>query len=266
MIITTDTSDHDFYAKAARILSDAEIPFLVGGAFALRVYTGIARNTKDFDLMVRRDDVERIIRLFREAGYRAEITFSHWLAKVHHGELFIDIIFNSGNGVCPVDDPWFLNAREVELLGTVVKVCPPEELLWQKCYIMERERYDGADVAHLLRSCGSQMDWPRLIRRFDEDWRVLLTHLILFGYIFPSKRDIVPAGVMTELMGRLAHELTLPPTEEKICRGPMLSRAQYLFDIERWGFSDAREQGRCAMSDKDIAAWTSAIEGTTLSH
>ena len=26
-----------------------------------------------------------------------------------------------------------------------------EESLWQKAFIMERERYDGADVAHLLR-------------------------------------------------------------------------------------------------------------------
>ncbi len=265
-MIFSNTFDNDFYTEAARILNDAEIPFLVGGAFALRIYTGIARNTKDFDLMVRQEDVRRIIKVFRDAGYRADITFSHWLAKVHHGELFIDIIFNSGNGLCPVDDLWFLNSREAEMFGTTVKVCPPEELLWQKCYIMERERFDGADVVHLLRSCGSLLDWPRLLGRFGEDWRVLLSHLILFGYVFPSKRGLIPASVLTGLMARLTEELSASQVEDKVCQGTLLSRAQYLFDIERWGFGDARHSPRCSMSGEEIAAWTSAIEGSTLSH
>lgn len=256
--------DHDFYVESARLLTEADIPFMVGGAFALRVYTGIARNTKDFDLMVKVEDRDRILRLFREAGYRADVTFAHWLAKIHHGEFFIDIIFNSGNGLCPVDDQWFLHAREVELLGASVKVCPPEELLWQKCYIMERERFDGADVAHILRSCGAEMDWPRLVQRFGPDWRVLYSHLILFGFIFPSKRELIPSGILKDLAARLAAEVDAVAPEEKICQGPLLSRAQYLFDIERWGFRDARNDVRNTMGAEDIAAWTSAIERSTL--
>ena len=61
---------------------------------------------------------------------------------------------------------------------------------------MERERYDGADVAHLLRAHGDRLDWPRLLRRFGPHWRVLLSHLVLFGFIYPGERALVPAWVM----------------------------------------------------------------------
>ena len=42
---------------------------------------------------------------------------------------------------------------------------------------MERERYDGADVAHLFRHCSGLLNWERLVRRFGPHWRVLLSHL-----------------------------------------------------------------------------------------
>ena len=51
---------------------------------------------------------------------------------------------------------------------------------------MERERYDGADVAHIILAYGDRMDWRRLIDRFGRYWRVLLSHLVLYGFIYPS--------------------------------------------------------------------------------
>ena len=35
-------------------------------------------------------DVPRAIEALSAVGYRAGIVFSHWLAKVHHGEHFIE--------------------------------------------------------------------------------------------------------------------------------------------------------------------------------
>ena len=43
----------------ARVLVDAEVPFLVGGAFAHACFTGIRRATKDLDLFIRREDYDR---------------------------------------------------------------------------------------------------------------------------------------------------------------------------------------------------------------
>ena len=45
-----------FYQDALRILREADIPHLVGGAHAFARYTGIGRHTKDFDVFIRRED------------------------------------------------------------------------------------------------------------------------------------------------------------------------------------------------------------------
>ena len=47
-----------FYRRTLHVLSDARVPFLVGGSHALLNYTGIVRETKDFDLFLRKDDLE----------------------------------------------------------------------------------------------------------------------------------------------------------------------------------------------------------------
>ena len=75
---------------------------------------------------------------------------SHWLAKIKSQDAFIDVIFNSGNGMARVDDEWFEHSRVREVLGMEVRIAPAEESLWSKAFVMERERFDGADVAHII--------------------------------------------------------------------------------------------------------------------
>ena len=247
-----------YYCRALAIMQRAGVPFLVGGAYAFERYTGIARHTKDFDVFVRRRDLERVLETFKEDDFQTELIFPHWLAKAFCGEDFIDVIFSSGNGVADVDDAWFQNAIDQEVFGTHVKLCPPEEMIWQKAFIMERERFDGADVAHLLRACAQEIDWERLLERFGDDWRVLFSHLVLFGFIYPAERSKIPGEVMQALMQRLEAELTAD-SAERLCQGTLLSRAQYLVDVNRWGYQDARvAQGR--MEPEDVAHWTAAID------
>jgi hypothetical protein len=133
-------------------------------------------------------------------------------------------------------------------------------MIWSKSLIMERERYDGADVAHLLRHCSGMLHWDRLLRRFGDHWRVLLSHLVLFGFIYPGERALVPAAVMKELVGRLLADLDVPTRDSKVCQGTLLSRSQYLVDIDEWGYEDARIAPRGAMTEEQIAEWTAAID------
>jgi hypothetical protein len=254
------SSGQDFYLRILDVLGGGSIEFLVGGAFALRVHTGIERDTKDFDIMLRPRDVERVLGLCRNAGFQADYAFSHWIAKIHFGEHFIDLIYRAGNGLCEVDDKWFERAREAEVLGRPLLLCPVEEMIWQKAYIMERERYDGADVLHLLRSNAATLDWNHLISRFGEDWRVLFSHLVLFGYVYPQQRADIPLPVMDRLIAQFRDELAAPPMDDKLCRGPLLSRAQYLSDIERWGYRDPRFDLRFHMTPEEILSWTNAID------
>jgi hypothetical protein len=219
---------------------EAAIPFLVGGAYALAVYTGIERYTKDFDVFVRESDVERALEVLADRGFVTEIKSEVWLAKAFYGEEFVDLIFNSGNASARVDDSWFEHAVDRDVFGVSAKICPPEEIIWSKAYIMERERFDGADIAHILRCCAENLDWQRLLERFDDHWRVLLSHLVLFGFIYPHKRDAIPSQVMLELLERTERETQEPAPDTNICRGTLLSRAQYGVDVHMWGCVDAR--------------------------
>ena len=250
----------DFYRHALRSLADAGIPFLVGGAFAHACFTGICRSTKDLDLFIRREDYERVAALARSHGWRAELAYPHWLAKVYAGEDFIDLIFNSGNGLTPVDDLWFQGNRMAEVLGVPVMLANMEDGLLSKAFIMERERYDGADIAHLLRANAEKINWERLVERFGAHWRVLLAHLTLFGYIYPGERQRVPQWVMDELIGRLAAETGQPPpVDPHVCAGTLLSREQYLHDVRQLGYIDGRLTAASTMTPQDVAIWTEAI-------
>jgi hypothetical protein len=248
----------NFYRDAMRVMEEAKVPFLLGGAYAFSVYTGIERHTKDFDLFVREADVDAALEAFRAQGYEAERTFPHWLAKARCGGDCIDLIFRAGNGLCEVDDSWFERARPDEVFGLRVKLVAPEEIIWMKGYVMERERYDGADIAHLIRSCGEKLDWPHLQRRFGEDWRVLLSHLVLFGFIYPADKHRIPESLISELL-QWTLEDQRAHTAEPICRGTLLSRAQYLSDVREGGLRDARLELGGRMTEAEVAGWTAAI-------
>ncbi|MBI4263825.1 MAG: nucleotidyltransferase [Acidobacteria bacterium] len=242
------------------MLNRSGVPYTVGGSFAFQYYSGISLATKDVDIFARPRDVARVLDTLTRAGFKTEIAFTHWLAKAYHGDEFIDIIHNSGNGVAEVDDEWFAHAVDVEVLGVPVRLAPAEEMIWSKAMIMERERFDGADVAHLLRHCSGLLDWSRLVRRFGVNWRVLLSHLVLFGFIYPGERALVPSAIVRELVNRLLAELDEPTRDSKVCQGTLLSRAQYLVDIDEWGYEDARVTPRGTMTDAQVAEWTAAID------
>jgi len=262
---TADATDaRAFYLAALHTLRDSGIDFLVGGAYALQRYTGIARDTKDLDVFVRPGDCERVLAAFAEAGFDTELPFPHWLGKARSGGDMVDVIFSSGNGCARVDDDWFRHAVDDRVFDVAVRLIPAEEMIWSKALIMERERYDGADIAHLLRARGRGLDWTRLRERFGPNWRVLLSHLILFGFVYPGHRDVVPPRVMRDLMSRLEREVGAPAPDngdDRLCRGTLLSREQYLVDVDCWGYRDARLGPDGTMTEDHVATWTAAIEG-----
>jgi hypothetical protein len=247
-----------FYRHALAILAEAGVPHLVGGAYAFARYTGIERHTKDFDVFIREEDFGRAAWAFQKKGYKAELTFPHWLGKAFRNEDFVDLIFSAGNGVASVDDAWFEHAVRDQVFGVEVELIPPEEMIWSKGLIMERERFDGADVAHIIRAAGDRLDWRRLIDRFGPYWRALYAHVVLYGFIYPSDRSKVPAWVADELGRRLREETEAGDAVDRVCYGTIVSRQQYLRDVSEWGYEDARLVHE-TMSEEDIAHWTAGI-------
>lgn len=226
-----------FYHEVIELLHQSGVPFLLGGGFATTHYTDIPRTTKDMDVFCKPGDYPKILKHFSDHGYRTELSDVRWLAKIFKDEHFVDIIFDTVNNICRVDDTWLEHARDGEFAGTQVKFMAPEELLWCKIYVQNRERYDGADVNHILLKTGKTLDWKRLYSRLDSHWHLLLMHLLSFQFVYPSEyHEIIPQWLFEELLDRARLQYSIPPPMEKVCRGPIIDQTQYEFDIKTWNY------------------------------
>lgn len=263
--VQLDPDTQEFYRRALGALSESGLPYLIGGAYAFARYTGINRHTKDLDVFVHQDDVDRALAVLEDIGCCTEVTFPHWLGKAKCGTDLVDVIYSSGNGLARVDEEWFERSVDDLVLDMPVQLIPAEEMIWSKAFVMERERFDGADVIHMLRACARELDWDRLLRRFDRHWRVLSAYLILFGFVYPSERTIIPERVMVPLTKRLEIE-QLSRSPRKVCQGTLLSRAQFLIDVKEWGYDDVRHDPDVHMTSEHIDQWTDAIADEVRSY
>ena len=86
-----------------------------------------------------------------------------------------------------------------------------------------------------------------------------MVHLVMFGFVYPCERHRVPPGVLSELWTRLQRELGTPEAGQRVCRGTVLSRAQYLVDVERWGYVDPRLAPHGNLTEREAEIWTAGI-------
>lgn len=194
----SDPSFH--YRDALRHLNERQAPYLVGGTCAYQAHTGIQRPTKDLDIFVKQHDRDHVLDLLQDGGWETAVEVPHWLAKARRGETFIDVIHGAGNGIVTVDDLWFTHGVPGHVLGIETRFVPAEEMIWSKAFVIEKYRFEGADVAHLLLMRGERINWDRLLWRFGRHWRVLMGHLLFFGFIYPAKQSLVPRALMETLM------------------------------------------------------------------
>ena len=235
-------AERDTHSSALEALNQAGVPYLVGGAYAMFHHTGVVRYTKDLDLFLAPTAEGRARAVLESSGWSTHVHEPTWLSKAVRGQAHVDLIHGSGNGLSKVDDSWLAHGAHGRVLGVPTRLVAPEEMVWSKAFVQERDRWDGADISHLVRACGSQMDWPRLVGRFGQDhWHVLLAHLLLFRFTYPHDGDAIPRPVWRMLVNRARRLPANDPANEKLCRGPLLSRTQYLPDLGLWGYRDARE-------------------------
>lgn len=226
-----------FYKEALELLQESGADFMLGGAFATFHYTGVFRETKDIDIFCKSSEYPKILKHFASKGFKTELTDIRWLAKVFKGEYFMDVIFDSVNHICTVDDSWYEHAVEADFMGLRVKMIPPEELIWCKTYVQNRERFDGADVNHMFLKYGKNLNWERLMMRLDHHWQLLLAKILVFQFVYPADyRDIIPQWLWDELIKRANEQYELPPAQEKVCRGPIIDNTQYSIDIRDWNY------------------------------
>lgn len=227
-----------FYANALITANKSRIPFMVGGSWALNAYTGLSRCTKDVDIFCRAEDYPRLLEFYEKQGYETDVEDERWIAKVCKGSMFCDIIFGSANAVSPVNASWFQQVSRGTVLGVPVRLLPPTELLWSKTLIMDRRRYDGSDVTHLILRQHQNIDWQRLLSHMNQYWEVLLSHIVLFRFVYPHARNAVPAWLLDHLLENLAAQRRTPLPKKHVCRGRIFSRDDYETDVAKWGMAD----------------------------
>ena len=121
------------------LLNDAGIDYALCGGLAVGIH-GYARFTKDIDLLVRKDDLERILTLVRELEFDLPVahlpfdvgtereSWVHRVSKAEHGELLsLDLL-----GVTPVYEPVWQTRRVLEWRGRPIQVVSREGLAAMK--------------------------------------------------------------------------------------------------------------------------------------
>ena len=216
------------YQAALESLRAADVDFLVGGGFALHQYLGRWRSTKDLDLFLRAGDVPRALEVLEHSDFHVEMTDPGWLAKATRPGTLVDLIFSSYNKLFPVDNSWFENGRAALVLGIPVNLVGPEEMLVSKAFVAARDRFDGSDIAWLIRALGDTFDWQRIAAMMDTEWEVLLWQLVHYRYVFPRHRHRVPEPVLTSLLARMNESLRCSQHGAAACRGQHFDSVHYL--------------------------------------
>jgi hypothetical protein len=231
------------FCEVLQHMNRAQVPYVVSGAFALQHHTGIWRKTKDLDLFVPPQFVPKALEHLQEQGFETEVRDPVWLAKAHRAGYFVDLITGMSNAIITVDLEWIARGSPAKVLDVPSRVLAPEELIASKLFVNFRERFDGADVVHIIYGTRGRLDWQRLRRLVGEHWEILLWELVLFHYVYPAQARYIPREVWADLLSRLQDELDHPNAGAPF-RGSLLDEKMFAIDIREWGMENLLQENR----------------------
>lgn len=240
------------FREVLQVLSQGGVPFVVSGAFALQQHTGIWRDTKDLDVFLAAQHVPQALECLINDGFECSVVDPVWLAKAHRGDFFVDLICGMSNAVIVVEENWIARGMPAEIVGVPVRVLAPEELIASKLFVTRRERFDGADIAHIINGTRGHLDWERLLHLAGAHWEMLLWALLLFRYVYPARTFYVPAHVWRGLLQRFQHELANPNPYAKF-RGSLVDENMFAIDVHEWGLDNLVDAFRAQRQPKLVA-------------
>ena len=230
----------ELYRDVLRLMNRREIPYAVSGAFALQKHTGIWRDTKDLDLFLSATDATRALSFLAEAGLETEIRDPLWLAKAHRGDYFVDLISGMSNAIVRVERSWIERSLPCTIFDVETRVLAAEELFASKLFVLFRERFDGADMVHIIYGTRGKLDWQRILQLVGDHRDLLFSTLLLFRYVYPQSVNLVPRGVWQ----MLAAELGQSPNGQPEFRGTLLDENMFAIDVKDWGLPDPLAESR----------------------
>jgi len=231
------------FREVLTLLNESGVPYVISGAFALREHTGICRDTKDLDVFIPPENVGEAMAFLQGHGFECEVADPVWLAKAHRGDFFVDLITGMSTGTITVNQSWIERATPAEVFGIPVKVLGPEELIASKLFVTRRERFDGADIAHVFYGAHDKLDWNWLMELVGEHWKLLFWHLVLFQYSYPGQTDYIPREIWNDLLVRFRKEIENPDANADF-RGSLIDPRMFAIDVDEWGMRDLHEEYR----------------------
>jgi predicted nucleotidyltransferase len=160
---------------AVRAFESAEIPYVVIGGLASAAL-GRPRCSSDIDLFVAPHEADRALEALEKAGFATERTNPAWLYKAFHSEILVDLLFKTVGDIY-LDDEMVRRAPLRTLLGTPVRVMPPEDLVVIKALVHDEETpRHWHDALGLIARC--ELDWDYLLARSSQGPRRVLALLV----------------------------------------------------------------------------------------
>ena len=187
------------------IMSEAtrrQIPFAIGGGLTAMAYAGQLRDTKDIDIYIQPQHREAMIQVVSDIGlvdYYERVPYDrNWIFRAFRGDLIVDIMWAMANQRAQVDMQW-LSGPSVSVHGLAFRLLRPEETLWSKLYVLQRDRCDWPDVLNMLYSIGTELDWAHLLNRTAEDTPLLAALVRVFRWICPDRCNDFPPAIFDQL-------------------------------------------------------------------
>jgi hypothetical protein len=246
------------YREVLEAMNEHELPYAVAGAFALQKYTGISRVTKDLDLFMKPCDIPAALEYLRQLGFCCETPDPVWLSKARRGEYFVDLISGMSNAVIVVEDSWMQRTLPAMIAGVSSRIISVEDLLGSKLFVVRRERFDGADIAHIIYRSQGRLNWERVLELAGEHWEMVLWALVLFRYIYPGQTRYVPLPLWQNLLSRYMREIQHPNPDASF-RGSLVDDNMFSIDVKDWGLPDLEAEYRARALQARVAGefWAS---------
>ena len=175
--------------------------------------------------------------LRKRTVFAAEVKDPVWLHKAHRDGFFVDLITGMSNAAITVERSWIENARPAMILDVRARVLAAEELLVSKLFVVRRERFDGADIAHIVYATtgtstgiGFSSWWMCTGRCCSLPWCSIATFI-------PPTVTMCRRGYGEKLLGSLLEELSNPDPSSEF-RGSLVDDKMFAIDVAEWGMAD----------------------------
>jgi hypothetical protein len=172
--------------RVAVALKQAEIPFALGGSFAVYAHGGHSSD-HDVDFLIREVDKGRVLEELTAVGFAVEEPPEDWLVKVYDDGRMVDLIFRPVEQ--PVTDGTLAESETLSVEAISMPVASASQLMIHKLLSYSQHHCDFATGLPVARSLREQIDWDRVRREtakspYAEAFLVLLDRLDVVP--FPS--------------------------------------------------------------------------------